>query len=222
MRLTLASCECNCTYTSHAAAGICDVGKWTTDLRNNDFVVSFIYADSFEKISASITLNGKSYSTGACLKKKMEKRKKKSERGRKQDLKETTDCATERYTLQSEFLPRHGDVVGTVRIRGLRNFQYGKQSCNLSEWGCLCELWQICVIASSSVPFGGRSSLLIQGMYSYSKNSSLFFICLILFFLFIRFNLLKHNQHVSERKETLSFFFQKQIMIFSQNCICTV
>jgi hypothetical protein len=56
--------------------------------------------------------------------------------------------------------------LGTVRIRGLKNFQYGKQSCNLSERGCSCELWQICVIASSSVPFGEGSSLFIQGMYS--------------------------------------------------------
>jgi len=62
----------------------------------------------------------------ALVREKRWRKGKKRERGRKQDLKKTTDCATERYTLQSEFLPRHGDVVGTVRIRGLRNFQYGK------------------------------------------------------------------------------------------------
>lgn len=32
---------------------------WTTDLRDNDFVVSFTYADGSGWISASITLNGK-------------------------------------------------------------------------------------------------------------------------------------------------------------------
>lgn len=59
MRPTRARREFDCTYPSCTAVGACNSGKWTTDLRNNDFVVPFTYTDSSGRISASITLNGK-------------------------------------------------------------------------------------------------------------------------------------------------------------------
>lgn len=119
-----------------------------------------------------------SYSTGACLRKK-EKGEKRE--GEESGTRRKMDCPRSNAirVKVSSFL--HDDAVGTVQIRGLRNFQYGKQSCNLSEQGCSCELWLICVIASSSVPFGGPSSLLIQGLYNCSKNFSSY-LCLILTF----------------------------------------
>lgn len=111
------------------------------------------------------------------------RKRKRSERGRKQNAEKQKRNYWVALPNATRFKVSffHGDAVGTVWIRGLRNFQYGKQSCNLSERGCLCELWQICVIASSSVPFGRQSSLLIQGMYSYSGNFSSY-LCLILSF----------------------------------------
>lgn len=120
----------------------------------------------FERISASITLNRKLFDRYSSEKEggrgEREARREQSRTWKK--LRIVLPNATR---FKVSFF--QGDAVGTVRIRGLRNFQYGKQY-SLSEWGCLCELWQICVIASSSVSFSEQSSLLIQGMSSYSEN----------------------------------------------------
>lgn len=109
---------------ARVAAGARYAGTRTTDLRNNDFVVSFTHAAGPGWISAYITLNGKLFD------RRLSKKEGKGQeaRGEESGTRKKMDCPTECYARQSELLPGHDDAVGTVQIRGLRNFQYGKQS----------------------------------------------------------------------------------------------
>lgn len=86
----------------------------------------------------TITLNGKlfdwrSFEGEEMAKVEIEEEKKKESREkkrRKRDTKETTAAALANASNRVSSAARC-DAVGPVRIRGLKNFQYGKQSCNL-------------------------------------------------------------------------------------------